>query len=72
MLYYQLKMKSDKVHFVNGEEVQKKRMNLSYTKRFELLMKLIRINKMMKNNNNLIQSLLHINPNHDFTFMAFI
>jgi hypothetical protein len=41
-------MKSDKVHFVNEEEALKKRMDLTYTERFELLMKLIRINKMMK------------------------
>jgi hypothetical protein len=41
-------MKSDKVHFVNEEEVLKNRMNLTHTERFKLLMKLIRINKMMK------------------------
>lgn len=41
-------MKSDKVHFINEEEALKNRMNLTYTERFKLLMKLIRINKMMK------------------------
>ncbi len=43
-----LAMKTKKTHFVNEEEVLQKRMNLSYTERFQLLMKLIRINKMMK------------------------
>jgi hypothetical protein len=41
-------MKSDKVHFVNEEEALINRMNLTHTDRFKLLMKLIRVNKMMK------------------------
>lgn len=41
-------MKSQNNSFVTEEEVMRNRMNLTYTERFKLLMKLIRINKMMK------------------------
>jgi hypothetical protein len=41
-------METKKPQFVTEEEALKKRLILSHTERFQLLMKLIRINKMMK------------------------
>ncbi len=41
-------MENKKPHFVTEEEALKKRLSLSHTERFQLLMKLIRINKMMQ------------------------
>jgi hypothetical protein len=41
-------METKKPHFVTEEEAFKKRLSLSHTERFQLLMKLIRINKMMQ------------------------
>ena len=41
-------MENKKPHFVTKEEALKKRLSLSHTERFQLLMKLIRINKLMQ------------------------
>lgn len=34
--------------FVSKEEIRQARKNLTYTQRFDLLMKLVRLNKLMK------------------------
>lgn len=42
-------MKPDKKIFTTEEEKLKSRLTMSYTERFHLLMRLIRISKMLKN-----------------------